>query len=355
MKSLNWRRMLGLSFVICVLVLVMVAHFVGADRVAVHVNATGLSSDLLASLLVGPDELPWDTILATCRVGSDATPEVMHGFKGQSKFDETWSGRPTLKPGGLNSPDESVRISAAVTNSPAEAVSVVEDELANVAAAIPEITQEGSTASFADRAWQRGGRMLFTRGNIVGDIHMSRKEGVDRQSLLALAAVLGRKINAALAGKPETVPIMPLAADQELRVDLETAWKMRDLGTRLWGADSVTIAIYDANGIPRALPAKRVGEDQYLIPLRHLAAILGPKARVKITRDEVKTTLMGKALVFNNGAAEMRVDQQPVQLDRAVELAEGEALIPITSVVRDALGKTITWEKRGTVAVGRVK
>ena len=253
------------------------------------------------------------------------------------------------------SPDYSIDIAVAVANSPEEAVSAAKREVASVAEIIPEITGSSSATSFADRVWQHGGRIVFTRGNVIGDVHMSQKGGIDKKLLFTLATRLSSKIDAALAGKPEAIPILPLAADQELRVDLEGAWKMRDLGARLWGNECTTIAIYDTNGIPRSLPAMRVGTDDYMVPLRHLAAIVGPNARVKVKGDEAKTTIKGKALVFNKGKSEVQADQRATQLDRPVEFAEGEVLVPFTSVVRNALGKRISWEQRGTTMIGRIE
>jgi len=319
-----------------------------------------------SSLVMGSDEMPWDVVLWSLDTGSSDPPILKYRSlsEGQAKYEENWKGIPRPQPGTIYHSDCSIRITIAIANSPAEANRVALKESQSYAVSIPETTGDESVKSFADRAWGISGRtfepclaarIIFTRGNVICDISMDRADSFDPELLIDLSARLSRKIDAALAGKPGPVPVLPLAADQELRVDLEGAWKMRDLGARLWGHKCTTIALYDINGIPRSLPAKRVGTDDYMVPLRHLAAIVGPNARVKVKGDEAKTTIKGKALVFNKGKSVVQADQRAAQLDRPVEFAEGEVLVPLKSVVRNALGKGISWEQRGTTMIGRIE
>ncbi|HET6454480.1 MAG TPA: hypothetical protein VFI02_08760 [Armatimonadota bacterium] len=196
---------------------------------------------------------------------------------------------------------------------------------------------------------------MFIRNNVKVDLFMFNKNGLDEELLFTLAERISSKIGAALSGRPEPVSVLPLAADQELRVSSEDAWKMRDLGKRLWGNEAVTIAIYDEDGIPRSIPAKRLGANDYIVPLRHVAAILGPRSPIKMEGDEVKTNIKGKPLVFGKGKSQARLGKQTVQLSRPVEFADGEVLIPLVSVIHSALSKQIAWEDRGSIKIGRVR
>ena len=334
------------------------------------VKATGesyrpvISQTMLMSLLIGPEELPWNVVLSTIDIGTGTPSARLASFKGQAKFEERWSGRPKGAADSRKTPETSVDIAVAIANSAEESVQIALDKVCDASVVIPEITGEREVAAFADRAWYGNNELgeskvtsaniTFTRHNVVCNIGMSHKSGFDDKKLLfALATRLSHRIDAALAGKPEPLPMLPLAADQELRVDLEGAWRIHDLAVRLWSDGATTIALYDSNGIPRSLPAKRMGAD-YVVPLRHLAAIFGPRARVDIRDNEAHTVLVGKALVLNKGKSEMRVDQRVKRLDRAVEFAEGEALVPLISLVNNALGRSINWEKRGSIAVGRI-
>lgn len=269
---------------------------------------------------------------------------------------EVWFGPPSGKSGVASS---TVRIDVSVTRSPAEAAEYTSGLLRGVA--VPPRPVSGEPyASFSDRAWYsssgRGGRLLFVRANVVADVYVSRKGGPGSATLTQLAALLERKADAAAAGRPEPVPILPLAADRELRVDLEAAWKLHDLGTQLWGDKATTIALYDTHGLPRSLPAERVAAGDYLVPLVHLAvAIASPEARVKARGDQATISLMGKALVLRRGESRVRIGQRTLQLSRPVELAEGQVLVPLSSFTRQVLGRGIAWGRAATVPLGRLE
>ena len=337
------RRMISLAFVVggCFISVFLALGMQPSDS-----KSAPLPCEDIRNLFVPQSDIPFQGVLFAFEYGASSA----------KYYDEVWFGPPS---GEMKTADYTVRVNMSIARSPQEALAGIHVLLDGVAEPPQEVSGE-PYSSFSDYAWfgysgHSGGRLLFVRGNMVADIVVFHKDGFDQKVILALATILSRKIDAVLAGKPEPVPILPLAADQELRVDLEGAWKMRDLGARLWGAESTTIAIYDTDGIPRSLPAKRVGGIDYVVPLRHLAAIIGPRARVKTSGDEAKVTLMGKVLVLKKGKSEMQVDQRTAQLDRTVEFTEGEVLVPLASVVSNASGQRIAWEQRGTIMIGRVE
>lgn len=316
----------------------------------------------ISSFILGPEDLPWDMVLWSLRSGPQITRYKFEALAGDSIIDELWAGPPTGNPGSLKSAHYSIRIGYAVTSSPEEAGRVALKEVQSYAVVMPEITVDEAVASFADRAWGssrrmpgpwRGARIVFTRGYIIGDISMDHKDGFEPQLLFTLAARMGRRIDTYLTGRPEPLPVLPLAADQELGLDLEGAWKARDLGSRLWGAQATSVALYDTNGIPRSIPARRIGTDDFLVPLRYLAAVVNPRTKIKASGKEAETTIIGRQLSLRDGESKVRVGQRIAQLNRPVEFAEGQVLVPLSSFARQALGRRITWERRGAMMLGR--
>lgn len=267
---------------------------------------------------------------------------------------EVWFGPPSGESGAATS---TVRIDVSVTRSPSEAAECA-SRLLHAVAVPPRAVSGEPYASFSDRAWYSSGgpsgRLLFVRGNVVADVYVFRKGGPGSDTVTRLAALLGRKVDAAAAGRPEPVPILPLAADRELRVDLETAWKLSRIGAQLWGEKATTVALYDTNGLPRSLPAEQIEAGDYLVPLVHLLAIASPQARVKTRGDQATVSLMGKALVLRRGESRVRIGQRTAYLSRPVELAEGQVLVPLSSFTRQVLGRGIAWGRAATVPLGRL-
>lgn len=113
-----------------------------------------------------------------------------------------------------------------------------------------EVTGQPAFASIGDRVWYgnngngnstfTGARLVFVRGNVVGDISMSRFDGLSRADIIALASRLLDKIDAARAGKPYPPPVLPPSME-EMKLDLEGAWDGRNIGKML-GKKSTGIA-----------------------------------------------------------------------------------------------------------------
>jgi hypothetical protein len=299
----------------------------------------------LPTLLVSQAELPFEAVLFTL----EGPPDYTHWFH------ELWFGPPTGQPETLKTAEYTIDIRLTIAGSPQEALRGISRLLKGDAVPPKEVSGE-PFASFSDRAWfrfdGRGGRLLFVRGNVRAGVYMSRKDGLDPNLLLGLAALLARKIDAALAGKPEAVPVLPPSAG-DMGVDLEGAWEAKTLGARLWKKQSTTVALQTGKGLPRALPAKQIARKDFTVPLGHLAAALGAKGKVKVGSQQARATLAGKAMVLSKGSAEARYGDRTVRLSRPVEFRGGQVLVPL-SLVEKALGKRIVWGKRGATLLARL-
>jgi hypothetical protein len=349
-----------------ILVIVSTMLLTGKTRKSEESERPLLSKDMLFNLLISQDELPWDVILDSFRIQSDIHSYMLGSYNGKYIYDMVWYG-PLTGPGGdvMESAEYSINISIAIADSPEEAVYFAEKQANSCSIRQEEIVDDEIISEYTDRAWgfstknmqpRRGMGIIYTRGPVLVHLYMNNKKLCNPSQLVELLACVSRKIDAALAGKPEPIPILPLTY-QELQVDINNAFRMRSIGTYLWGKDSKTIALYDVNGVPRSLPAKQLSSGDYLVPLRHTGAILGPDGILEKRNElpEMKITMMGKTLIFYQNKSEILVNDKEVKLSRPIEFRGGEVLVPLTSLVQKALGKKITWSKRGSTMIGKVE
>jgi hypothetical protein len=337
-------------------------------------KAVEVAPALLPNLILGPEELPFDAILGRLEAPLASEPDELR---------EIWCGLPDRRPECIEAgarvcgPEGkctcselthwAATIGIVITESSQQAAETVGEMLRGVALPPQEVPDTKTYSQFADRIWYgdnargsaggipTGARLIMVRGNVVESISMSRRGGLSRQVLFDLAARAGRKVDAAAQGHPKPVPVLPLGADQELRVGLEQAWKLHSFGRRLWGDKATTIALYDTNGLPRSLPATQIEGGDYLVPLKYLLAIASPAARVKIRGGRATVTIAGKALVLEQGESEVRGGPRAAQLSRPAELAEGQVLVPLSPFARQVLDRGITWGHAGTVPLGRLQ
>jgi hypothetical protein len=306
-----------------------------------------LSTPALPNLLVAQHELPLPTILWELFTWPTESPR---------KYEEVWYGPPTGEEGTLKTAHYSVKVQVGIKRSPQHAVEAVGWRMKAVATPPVEVSGQQPFAVFSDRAWcgigPYGGRVIFVRGNVVADIGMGHKEGLEPGMLLGLAALLGRKIDAALAGKPELLPVLPPSAE-DMGVGLEGAWEAKTLGARVWKKQATTVALQTGKGLPRALPAKQIAPRDFTVPLGHLTAALGAKGKVKVGSQQARATLAGKAMVVSKGSAEARYGDRTVRLSRPVEFRAGQVLVPL-SLIEKALGQRITWGKKGAMILARL-
>jgi len=312
-----------------------------------------VSPALLNHLIIGPDEIPWDAVLCYLETGPDAASEFA---KSTAKFEEDWAGPPTGKPGCLKSSHYNVIVALAIMNSPEEAADAAARQASSCQMIIPEITGDESVRSFTDRAWYSCnpnfcGSLIFTRGNAIGDVHVTHKDGIDPRTLFDLAVRLSRKIDAASAGRPFPVPVLPPSLD-DTKQSLEEAWAAKGFTGSL-GKQRTTIALQNGKALPKLLPAKQVAKRDYLVPLSHLACILGAKAKPSVSERKAMVTLAGNRVVFTKGESRVQVGKRIVRLSRPVEFKSGQVFVPL-SFVEKAFGSRIAWGKRGSMLVGKL-
>ena len=340
---------LCLAFSGCVVLAFVVSQLVKATpRNATETTQNALlPRAALWSVMLGRKDVPLESFLLELEVYPSEMPQSV---------EESWCGPPT---GERRTSQYGIDIGVEIAESLQEAVEIVERQRRNISGVLGEVSGQPPFASFSDRVWYGSGgigaRLLFIRGNVVGDvcIVIAHTAGPDQAMLVDLARRLGKKIDAALAGNPEPVPVLPLAAC-ELRIDSSEAWENRNLGQRLWGDEGTSIAVQRGVGLPRELPAKKVTPEDYMVPLRHLVALLAPKERVEVTTDQARVRLMGKMLVFKRGASQVEMDEETVQLSHPVEFKGKHVLVPL-SLVEKALDRHIMWEKLGEIPLARIE
>lgn len=359
------KKFLLIATAAVILVIVSTMLLTGKTQKSEEIERPLLSKEMLLNVLVGPEELPWDAVLGYFYIGSDVPMATFGSYDYQLLFEEKWYGRPCESYGDNRFPESSIRITALIANSPEDAIDIASEEAQSYATSLKKVVDDENISEFADHAWgissahvgaSQGARIIFTRGSVICDISADNKNGISSQLFLNFAAMISRKIDAALAGKPEPIPILPLTY-QELQVDIDGAFGMRSIGAYLWGKDSKNIALYDVNGVARSLPAKQLSNGDYLVPLRHAGAILGPDGILEKRNElpEMKITMMGKTMVFYQNKSEILVNDKEVKLSRPIEFRGGEVLVPLTSLVQKALGKKISWSQRGSTMIGKVE
>lgn len=311
-------------------------------------------SESLASIVLGQEDIPGKVVLSALKFGSDEGWCYPQCAKTTARMEERWGGELVMK-GDRRVSGCTVIVSFAVLDSAVAAVECARREVRSSAVAAREITGQASVASFSDRAWGGASSLVFTRANAVCLVFMSRPPKENPNAVCEMGAALSRRIDHVLAGRPEPVAVLPLSAD-ELHVGLPEAWKLAHIGQTLWGADAITIALTDGHGIPRSIPAKKLPGGDYVVPLRHLAAVLRPDGELKISEDKREATLdIGQGKVrFKKGESRAEGRDKVFDLGRPVESAHGEFLVPL-SVAEKLTGKRLVWEKRDTLPVGRLE
>jgi len=348
----NPRTALGLTLLVAIVV-------VGA--LCMHPQSTKceppaalVPPECLPSLVMGPADMVGDVVLSSVAVVSGGPSTQPDSTKTTAGYEETWNGDMTTR-GGRQVSGRTVIIAACILPSVAQAVEYATQAVRNTSLALPEQTGQGDTALFADRAWGTGGRLVFTRANVVGDVFISTlpKEKID--DVHKLAKAIARRVDAALAGRPESVALLPLSA-QELGMNLAEAFAARDIGEKLWGKEATTIALTDAHGIPRSIPARKLPGDDYLVPLRHVAGVINRYNELRASKDGNEVTLdIGQGKIrFKKGESRAAKAGESFDLGRPVESAEGELLVPV-SVAEKLTGKRLVWEKRGALSIARLE
>ena len=317
-------------------------------------TARNVPAESVTALLLGQEDIAGKVVLSSLRLGPDKGWCYPQCANTSARIEERWNGEPIMR-GGRQVSGCTAIVGFAVLESPADAVQCAREEVRGTSIAMPEVTGRDGVASFADRAWAGATSLVFTRANVVCVVFMSRAPTDKPEAIYEMGRSLSRKIDAAHAGRPDRVSILPLSSE-ELGVDLPDAWRLADIGEKLWGKEATTIALSDAHGIPRSIPAKKLPGDDYLVPLRHVAGVINRYNELRTSKDGNEVTLdigQGK-ICFKKGESRAEGSGQTLDLGRPVESAEGEILVPI-SVAEKLTGKRLVWEKRDSVPIGRLE
>jgi hypothetical protein len=226
-----------------------------------------------------------------------------------------------------------------------------------------EVSGETPYSAFSDRAfvWREwGGKRLagtirFVRANVRVTVSVRVKGGSGYDDMLAIAGLVGKKIDLAAAGKPPPVPFMPGITADIAGYDRDRLRSYEDFGRRAWGDGGMNTAISDKNGIPRLFPAKRVGDNDYLVPLTLVARFLRvwKAPRWDESGGRPATKLNGRLLVFVNGSKRVSVDGITHEAAFPISIVDGRVVAPL-SLIEFALEKRFAWTSRAGIPIAHL-
>jgi hypothetical protein len=223
-----------------------------------------------------------------------------------------------------------------------------------------EVSGENPYSAFSDRAlvWRGwGGNRLsgtirFTRANVCVTVHVHEKDGAGYDDMLVIARHVGRNIGLAATGKPAPVPFMPGITRESVGSDMDRLRSYQTFAERAWGGDGINIAIADRNGVPWLLPARRLGGDEYLVPLRAVADFLGiGKAANAGGRPAIK--LNGKLFIFAAGSRLFTIDGVTHEAESEIGIVDGRVVAPL-SLIEYAIEKRLTWTRRDGIPIAHL-
>jgi len=341
----------------------------GPERGAVLATA-------LPSLLLGAGDLPFEMVLDALKSGPEVARSHFAGLDTGDAVAQSWAGplvskRVCLRTGRRDvcdrydhctcqpSPRYSASICLAIAKSPQEAGDAALRKVNSAAAVAPEVTGDARVVAFADRAWYSGGpNITYTRGNVIVTVSALDREGSSEQLALSLAAQVSRRIDAAAAGHPEPATALPPSPAEWGRDLVERAWEMKDAARTFWGAEGSELLVEDRWGFVRSMPGKRLGSDDYLIPVQLLSMCLGDDVQFVSPRKQrdggTQVTVGARKARFVPGASEISVADQPaVALSGPIESKSGNVVAPLRAVAT-ALGLQVTTVTRDGRSVLRI-
>jgi len=340
---------------ISIIVGTLVQHCMAEAR-DVYVVGTEIRQGMSRHLIVGAAELPTEAVLRSFGITA-------------SGYWANWAR--VAQHGKSPTPGASVKFSAGFCDSVEQALESARMKLRSVAVRIPDVSGEASEyGNLGDRVWHSGGRIVFVKGTALVDVYagVSGDAGQGEQIALHVAKLLSRKIDAVVAGKAEPVPVLPFLSHVRKEGEgtteeqgLEWAWAVKKLHES-WGEQGTTLVFVDRNGLPRSIPAKKVGENDYLVPLQFATRLIDPTSRIDPhlagatihgePPNYSEVHILGKTMRITWGQAAVTVDGKPVPLDRAPERAVGSPdisipLVPLSSFAEKALGVKVEFSKHG--------
>jgi len=298
-------------------------------------------------LLLTPDELPLECVLSDFRIGKNVRISF-DSFYNVDKVEMMFDGQ-MRKNGNYMTAESSIKIAYAIAKTPAEAIDIAKRQALTNSEIIPETIPGEKYTDLIDKAWGRRGRYIYVKDNILCDIFIYRREGIDEE-LTTLIELTANKIAKYREGKLVPVTFIPIGSN-ELHQPIQASWDERDIGNMLWGKQSMVLGIIK-EGVPREIPAKQIGgNNDYQTSLKYVAAILDPQARVEIKGNTATVTLLGKAISLTSGESEVTCDGKAVKIAAPVDIKSGQVLVPL-SMLDATVGKPIAWRKEGERTIG---
>ena len=232
-----------IKLIICPIIIVftLLSNCNCAPIISAKVNKIVKTQDFL-TLAINDYELPFDSVLYRVENRKTSGHDTYYGTPVIDYLGHTWYGPinsniqskiPSLKRICYN-----IEIELCLLKTPEDANKAMSKRIGSVASIIPKMNSYKKIFPFADNVWfseEFSPLVLFTSGNIVGEISAWQWEGLDREILFKLVNKIGDKIKAAQMGKSASIPDFPPSCEK-LKISLEDAWAkkggMTDLGKK---------------------------------------------------------------------------------------------------------------------------
>ncbi len=302
------------------------------------VRPVALPLEELFTLLIPPGEMPCPVTLYTFEASPRQRPSSFslhyYGDKGTGYIAE-------------------IRVWVHPTS--AQARASLDREAHSCAVTPLEVSGEAPYSAFSDRAFggrerdgkRPAGRICFSRANARVAVSMHVKDGSGHNDMLVIARLVGKKIDLAASGKPPPVPFMPGITAELAGYDRDQLRSYQAFARRAWGDGGMNIAISDRNGVPRLFPAKRISDNDYLVPLTLVARLL--RVYEAPTCDESRgrpaAKLNGKLFVFVDGSKFLTVDGVAHEAASRISIVDGRVVAPL-SLIEYAVEKRFAWTRQ---------
>jgi len=303
----------------------------------------------LPAVGVGAEEIPWGMMLWGLET---------HVSGGGATLRELWYGPPTGASGTLKTAQCTAEVRIVVLESAADATRMAEQVVGDVATPPAEAPEGDPYRRFSDRAWRgsshNSGSAVFVRGNALAQVYLSKKDSFTPETFDGFVEAVAARLSRAVSGPFEPPDALPVSA-QDWGLDLEGAWRTKQERERLFGDNTVLVAVQGPNGIPRAVPAEAISGGDYLVPLVTLNCLLAPD-RATITTEGTETRVqIGEAeVVLPHGQQYAVRNGVSMPMAHAAEQVNGITVVPL-SFVQSVLGWTISWEQRPDMPLARIE
>jgi hypothetical protein len=302
----------------------------------------------IRSLMLSPKDIPLDVILHNLECSPSTGPVPPAGRdKGSYWFKQHFSGPPIAGPATMQE-SYGVDVEVGIATSAVAAGQAVERIVNSMAVILPE-SRDRRKHSFADRAWDAGNGICFSRRNVAATIYTSEDEMSIPGLTLKLARLIGRKIDAAAAGRPEPAPELPPV----VRRDLYACWSLPLVNQMLQRPARNTVILKCGDRPPVSMWVDGLPGKDMTVRLQPLAAAMSHNRYYKSGSKQARAQFAGRRMVFTAGSTVVQVDGRPIRLSRPVAFRKGTVLIPL-SFVDKAFGKRITWRMNGKIAIGNM-